>query len=453
MTSGNASGEPIACTRAEARRRLAPMVDGLLHHDRAIAVPAEDSVVLPIGAHALTVRRSRGHVPAALHGPVPAPEPILAFGAQLANTVCIARGGRLHPSEHVGDLESPEALERQTATIARLESWLGVQCEVVAHDLHPGYTSTQAARRREATLTVAVQHHHAHVASALVELGRTDPVVGIAFDGTGAGTDGAAWGGEILLVRPDRFERLATLRPLPLLGGETAIREVWRLALAMLEDAFGDEAPIDAFPVFRQVERDRLDAARALAGSDFPLVRAHGAGRWFDAFGALFLDRAVATHSGEIAMHWNAAADDAEDRAYPFSLAPPGTMPGATGHVPHVSVDLREAVRAAVVDRLAGRAPGSISGRFHATLAAATTAVLEREHAAVRGCPVVLTGGCFQNALLTRRVGDALGARHAVHRHERVPPGDGGISIGQALVAAAVARAGGGDAHLRGEGA
>lgn len=452
MTSGNASGEPIVCAVQAARERLGPFVDAFLHHDREIVAPCDDSVVREIGGDMAVLRRARGYFPGSLALPIAAPDPILAVGAQMANTVCVASGGLAHPSAHVGDLDSPEAADAHAAAIDRLERWLGARCEIVAHDLHPGYTSTRLARAREASLRIPVQHHHAHVAGALVELGTTDPVVGIAYDGTGAGTDGTAWGGEILLARPERFVRLATLRAIPLLGGEVAIREVWRLGLALLEDAFGADAPLDALPLFRTIAPDRLEAVRALHRSDFPAVPAHGAGRYFDAFGALFLDRDRATYSGDVAMHWNAVADPAEERPYAFALSTPPGAGSRVGHAPRLEIDLREAVRSAVADRLAGRGAPLIAGRFHATLGAATAAVLDRFREELRGRPVVLTGGCFQNALLAEHVGRALSHRFAVHGPGRVPPGDGGISIGQAVVAAAVVRAGGGDAHLRGEG-
>lgn len=449
MTSGNARGEPIVTAPAEARERLAGFADAFLHHDREIVAPCDDSVVQASAGRLTLLRRSRGCFPGSLPLPFPAPASILAVGAQMANTVCIAQGRLAHPSAHIGDLDSPESADAHEAAIRRLEDWLGTTCEIVAHDLHPGYTSTRLARRREAAHRVPVQHHHAHVASAFVELQTEGPVVGVAFDGTGAGTDGTAWGGEILLVRPGRFERLATLRPIPLLGGEVAIREVWRLALALLDDAYGTDAPLEAIGLFRELDPERVEAVRALLHSDVPCVPAHGVGRYFDAFGSLFLDRASATHQGDVAMHWNAVADRSEDRAYPFALAEARGRRPTAGHAPRFEIDLRECVRAAVADRFAGRPAAAISGRFHATLARATAAVLARCGREVAGRPVVLTGGCFQNALLVERVQRALSDRFAVHVHGAVPPGDGGISIGQAVVAAAVARAGGGDAHLR----
>ena len=442
VTSANPSGEPITW-RLEDAPRLSHLVDGFLHHDREISAPCEDSVTRVFAGGPRLLRRSRGWVPRSLALPGGISQPVLGCGAQLASTVCLALGTRAWPSQHLGDLGSPESADAWESAVLCLERWLGVRAEVIGHDLHPDYTSTQLARARHAALHVPVQHHHAHVASAIAEHHLSGPVVGVAFDGTGLGTDGSAWGGEILLADATGFERLAALRPIALVGGDIAVEQVWRLALAAVEDAFDGAPPLEALPVFRALAPERLDAVRSILHSSLRCVPAHGAGRWFDALGALVLDRTDSAHSGDVATHWNAVADPAarDHRPYPFELRTPDRRDGPD--VPELEIDLRPLVRAAVRDRIAGRPAPEISGRFHASLAAAVAAVLARLRGAVGDRPVVLTGGCFQNPMLAEGVATALAPDWTVHLHERVPSGDGGLALGQALIAGARARVNG----------
>jgi hydrogenase maturation protein HypF len=442
MTSGNRSGEPIACDIAEAEQRLGGLVDGFLHHDREINAPCDDSVAQVVEGQACLVRRSRGYVPRPFPLARPSQQTLLACGAQLSGTVCLARGPRAWLSQHLGDLDSPEAALGFAQAVERMEHWLGEPADVVAHDLHPHYVSTRYALAREAGLHVAVQHHHAHAASAMAEHGLDGPVLAVVFDGTGLGSDGTAWGGEVLLADASGFERLATLRPIQLAGGEVAIREVWRLALAMLEDAFDGAPPLDALAVFRKIDGASLEGVRAMLHRGLRCLPAHGAGRWFDALGALVLESPVAAHQGDVAVRWQAAAAAEAVPAYPFELGQrPATSAAEGGAV--LEIDLRPMVRAALHDHLSGRPAALVSGRFHATLAAATAAALARLRPATGARPVVLTGGCFQNELLVRRMRRSLESHWRVYTHERVPPGDGGLALGQALVARAAARRGG----------
>jgi hydrogenase maturation protein HypF len=284
---------------------------------------------------------------------------------------------------------------------------------------------------------VGVQHHHAHVARALAEHGLGGPVLGVAYDGTGYGTDGTAWGGELLLADLESFDRLATFRPLPLPGSDVAMRQVWRIALAALDDAFDGRPPLGDIPLFRSIpEADVAAVRRAAAGAPVLAPLARGVGRYFDALGALILGRGHSHHEGQVAMEWNLAADPAEKGAYPFVVDHAAT--------PRV-LDLRPVVRAAVEDLVAGRASSVISGRFHNTLAQATAALVRAAAAEVGTLPVVLTGGVFQNALLAERVLAALAPGFEVWMHAQVPPGDGGLALGQALVADAMTRRGAGE--------
>jgi hydrogenase maturation protein HypF len=435
MTSGNLADEPIAVSNAEARARLRGLADAFLVHDREIANRCDDSVARVIAGAPVVLRRSRGFVPRPLAVSPAFPEPVLACGAQQKNAVCLGLGDQAFLGPHVGDLETAEAYDAFREAIERLERLVGVRPEVIACDLHPGYLSTRYARERSARRRIAVQHHHAHVAAALAEHGVAGPAFGLAWDGTGLGTDGAAWGGELLRVEGGECERLATFRPVALAGGERAIREPWRTALALLEDAFDGEPPLDRLSLFERVPREPLAAVRSLLAARVQTVPAHGVGRYFDGLGALVLGLPRARYEGEVALAWNLAADPSEPRPYPARFDDAAGGPR--------QVDLRPLVRAVVSDLLRGASPATLSGRFHATLAHAA-AELVRRAARERGeaLPVALTGGCFQNALLASRVRERLAPRFRVLLHREVPPGDGGIALGQAVVAAARLAAG-----------
>ena len=433
MTSGNLSEEPMAAKDQEAVDRLSGIADLFLVHDREIENRCDDSVARVIGGRPTVFRRSRGYVPRAVRLRRPVRRPILACGAHLKNTFCLARDDEAWLGPHIGDLDNLEATRAFEEQIERLQRFLGVRPEVIAHDLHPDYASTRYALLRPEAAKVAVQHHHAHVASAMGEHGLEGPVFGLAWDGTGYGTDGTAWGGELLLVRDGSFGRLATLRPLPLAGSDEAIRQVWRVALAALDDAFEGAPPLDRLRLFDAVPARDVAVVRRMTAKGLHSPLAHGAGRYFDALGALGLGRPRATYEGQVALEWNLAADEAETGSYPFALEEEGGL---------VRADLRPIVRAAALDLVSGVRPGSVSARFHEGMADVAAAVVRRAAAHHGRLPVVLTGGCFQNARLAEGVRRRLEGDFDVHLHGEVPPGDGGIALGQALVADAVAGAG-----------
>ena len=445
MTSGNLSSEPIAIDDTDAIARLAGIADLVLVHDRAIWARADDSVVRAMGDHVLPVRRARGAAPQTV--PLPAPGPTaLGTGAQLAATVCLSHRGRAYLSQHIGDLADPDTFDFYRSAIEQLSSWTDAQPEIVAHDLHPELRSTRWALA-SGLPTLAVQHHHAHVAACLADNGRTGPVLGVTFDGTGYGPDGTLWGGELMVADLATFRRVGHLRRLALAGGEAAIREPWRLALAALIDAGAPAVrPAEVDPirwdgVRRMLERGTAGGEGAGAG----LVVATGAGRWFDAVAALCGVRAgPISYDGQPAAELEAAAalELLAQRAAGDWLAiePPAAYDlelAATDDGPF-EIDLRPAVRAIAADVAAGVAPGLIAARFHETLAAGIR--LGARHARAAGAPGVvgLSGGCFQNRLLAARARallEADGFTVLVHRH--VPPGDGGLSLGQAQVASA----------------
>jgi hydrogenase maturation protein HypF len=430
MTSANLSEEPMVTGNEEALDRLRSLADLFLVHDREIEMRCDDSVARVIAGEPVLLRRSRGYAPRPVRLARPVVAPLLACGGHLKNTFCLAEGTQAWMGPHVGDLETVESLRSFTGAVERMERFLGIAPEVIAHDLHPDYASTTYAQARPEPLKVGVQHHHAHVAAAMAEHGLEGPVIGVAYDGTGYGTDGTAWGGELLLADYGGFRRLATFRPLPLPGGELAIREIWRLALALLGDALGDEAPLDRFPVFGGDRAARADVVRQMIRRGFNAPRAHGVGRYFDAVAALVLGRPAVSFEGQAALEWNTVADRSETGAYGFAVD--------RGRTPW-QLDLRPMVREIVRDVLAGRPPSTISARFHNTLAVATAALV-REAVRLHGArPVVLTGGCFQNELLAEGVLGELSGLD-VRLHAQVPPGDGGLALGQALVADAIVR-------------
>jgi len=260
----------------------------------------------------------------------------------------------------------------------------------------------------------------------MAEHGLEGPVLGVAFDGTGFGEDGTSWGGEFLLCFAGRFERLASFRPVRLAGGDLAMREVWRITYALLYDAFEGKPSIDALPLFDGVPPESLRVVSQMIERDLNAPRARGVGRYFDGFGALALNRPVSTYEGQIAIAWDHIANDAVRDAYPFAL---------DRSVAPMEVDLRPAVRAACNDVMANVSPGDVSGRFHNTVVAVTVEVVGALLAEHGDVPVVLTGGVFQNARLVAGIEEKLANEIKLLRHRQVPPGDGGIALGQALIA------------------
>ena len=403
MTSGNRSDEPIAVADDDAHERLAAIADAFLGHDRSIHRRCEDSVVRPQFA----VRRSRGFAPGALRLPVPAPRPVVAAGAELKATFCVARGADAFLSPHLGDLDSHLARRAFRDDMSLYLDMLGVEPAVIAHDLHPDYASTAWALDQPAE-RIAVQHHHAHAAACLAEHGEHGPALALVFDGTGYGTDGTLWGGELLRCDLASFERVAHLEPVPLPGGEAAIREPWRAAAAYLERA-SRPVPWGRWPLVRQ----------SLA-VNAPL--SSGMGRLFDAVAALLGVRETVTYEGQAAIELERLADRGEADAYTCEIGS-GLIAG------------HELVAAAYDDLAAGRPRCQIAAAFHEGVAAAAAAAVEQ---ASGPALVVLSGGSFQNLRLLRSVRARLEARgHRVLSHRRVPPNDGGISYGQAAVAAA----------------
>jgi len=413
LTSGNVSDEPIAYTDDDALERLAPIADGFLVHDRPIQTRTDDSVVRVVDERPLVLRRSRGYVPDSIGLPVTARRHVLACGAELKSTFCVARGSRAWVGHHIGDLQNYETLRSFVAGVAHFEALFAVKPEVVAHDLHPEYLSTKVALERDGVDLVGVQHHHAHLAACLAEHGETGQALGAIYDGTGYGTDGTVWGGELLRGDLCGFERVGSLFAVRMPGGEAAIRQPWRMACAWTQAA-GVEAPAAL------AARPGWDEVSALARTGLASPLTSSVGRLFDAVAALCGLRSEITYEGQAAIELEAACDAAERGAYAFGPA----------------LDARPTVAAVVDDIARGTDAGVIAARFHNALAAATARAL-LEHGPDT---VVLSGGVFANRRLLSRTRALLGeAGVRVLVPERLPPGDGGISYGQAAVAAASA--------------
>jgi hydrogenase maturation protein HypF len=440
-TSGNRSDEPICTDEHEAVERLRGIADLFLVHDRPIERHADDSIVAVIAAAPRVLRRARGRapLPIALADAVP---PILAVGGQLKNTIALARGHDVFISQHIGDLETPQARAAFARVIADFLRFYDVTPIVIAHDLHPGYVSTDWALRREyggaaggdggslardraafdgtGLTRIAVQHHHAHLAACLAENATTGRALGVIWDGTGYGTDGTIWGGEFILGDAAGFERVAHLRPFRLPGGDAAVREPRRAALALLYEIGTADAAASLFDGSElRVLSHMLDT-----GTHAPITTSMG--RLFDGVAALIGLPARVAFEGEAAMALEFVADQDEPSSY--------DVPLGTGTAGALVLDWEPALRAIVADRTRAVTPGTIAARFHNGLVAAAVAVAER----VGESRVALSGGCFQNRLLTGRLTGALhAAGFDVLLHRQVPPNDGGISLGQVAVAAA----------------
>jgi hydrogenase maturation protein HypF len=429
MTSANVSDEPICYENDEARRRLEGIADAILLHNREIAMRCDDSVGRVIAGVPTIMRRSRGFVPRPFYLSRPVERPVLACGAHLKNTFCIAMGDTAYFGPHIGDLETVAALDFFEEAVERMQTILSVRPDVIAHDLHPGYLSTRYANARDDVTRVGVQHHHAHVVSLMAEHGMQGPVLGVAYDGTGFGEDGTSWGGEFLLCFAGRYERLATFRPLRLAGGDLAMREVWRIGYALLHDAYDGAPPNDSIALLGDVPETSMALVKQMIERRLNAPQARGVGRYFDGFGALALGRAHSTYEGQVAIAWDQVANESILDAYPAEIDRTRTP---------WEVDLRSAVRAAVDDLRAKVPAGDVSARFHNAVVAVTVELLEALWADRGGLPVALTGGVFQNAWLAAGIESKISNKNRVLRHSKVPPGDGGIALGQALIADAI---------------
>lgn len=438
MTSGNLSDDPIAHRDGDAIARLGPLADAVLSHDRAIHIRCDDSVVRATPRGAQVIRRSRGYAPEPVKLRSPARRPLLAVGAELKSTIAVAKDHTLVLSHHIGDLEHLAAYQSFQQAIGHLCALYGVEPELVAHDLHPEYLSTKWAHDHalEHELgTIGVQHHHAHIASCLVDRAHDGPVLGIAFDGLGFGTDGTLWGGEFLLADATSYERVGHLRTVAMPGGVKAVTEPWRMGLSFVHDAAEDELADVTARIPQQEQLDAAGVLQLLAHGESPVTSS--AGRLFDAVAALLGIRSRTTYEGQAAIELEAlarrAAPTRPTADYPLARDASGGP---------IVLDPRPLVRAVLDDIRTGIDRATIAAKFHGSLGRAT-AEMAADLAETAGMSTVaLSGGVFQNVVFTGIVAGQLERRGlAVLTHRDIPPNDGGISAGQALVATSTASA------------
>ena len=424
MTSGNLAEEPIVTENEDALDRLERLADAFVFHNRDIYVPCDDSVVRVLDGVEYPIRRSRGYAPF----PVPLPfevPPILATGGELKATFCLAAGRDGFMSQHIGDMENLETLDVFDHAVDHFIDLFRVEPETIAADLHPGYLSTRWAERHTLPV-VKVQHHHAHIASVMAEHGVTDRVIGFAFDGTGYGTDGTVWGGEVLVADFDGFDRVAHLAPVALPGGDAAVRHPGRMALSHLRSA-GIPWSEDLPPVRHHIEIVRRSLEIQI-DRGINTVPTTSMGRLFDAASALAGVRQTANYEAQAAIEFEALVDLTEGCSYEFSLVDAETP---------IIIEPGPVLAGIVEDARAFAPIGLIAARFHNAVATMIVEVAERIRARTGITTVGLSGGVFQNVTLTHAAAIALGEKgFAVLTHRLVPPNDGGLALGQAVIAA-----------------
>ena len=439
MTSGNRSDEPMAFADEVARTQLAGIADFYLTHNRPIHLRCDDSVTCIVANRELPLRRARGEAPLPIPLPRACSRPILAVGGQQKTTFALGLAGSSHAivSQHLGDLDQYEAYRAYTETILHYAQLWDFEPVQLVHDLHPDYASTRYARERAASApaaaiqTLAVQHHHAHLASCMADNGLHEPVIGVIWDGTGLGTDGAIWGGEFLIGDYRQFYRAAHLRYVDLPGNEQAIREPWRMALAHLLDAEQDLAalPGGLDPVV-------LAGVIRMCQQKFHTSRTSSMGRLFDAVAVLAGGRPRVSFEGQAAIEWEwLASEIPAERPYAFAIQA-GTMQTVSEHA--LQIDTRPLIAAVVRDVQQQVSPPIIARRFHTTLVEIVAQVCDRLREETGTQSVVLSGGVWMNANLLTEATDRLqAAGFRVYRHRQVPPNDGGLSLGQLAIATA----------------
>jgi hydrogenase maturation protein HypF len=428
MTSGNISEEPIAIDNAEAVERLRGLADYFLVHNREILLRADDSVMRVAGGRARQVRRSRGYVPAPVFLKDELP-PVLAVGGELKNTICITRGHEAFLSQHIGDLENFESYKFFASTVAGLKRFLQVEPRILAYDLHPDYFCTRWALEQPGMERVGVQHHHAHIASCMAENHLDGRVIGFALDGTGYGTDGKVWGGEVLVSDYRGFERVAHVDYIPMPGGSAAILEPRRMAISYLYHHFGRDFWNLDIPFVHALDRRRTENLMKLIESGINSPLTSSTGRLFDAVAAIVGIRELVNYEAQAAIELEAAIDDTgKDGGYAISI-----REEAGGWL----IDTRPLFEALAQDLHKGVRAGALSHRFHLGFVdvLARVADLVRERMSIDR--ICLSGGSFQNCFLSQHLQMRLEQQgFRVFTHAEVPCGDGGISLGQAMVAA-----------------
>lgn len=426
MTSGNQSDEPIAFEERDALKRLAPIADYLLSHDRDIHVRVDDSIVRVMAERPMLLRRSRGYAPGSLQLPM-TQQNVLALGAELKNTFCLTRHNRAYLSQHIGDLKNIETYRSFEQGITQLQSILEWQPQVIAHDLHPDYLSTRYAHDQTAVPTIAVQHHHAHMASCMAENNISEPCIGMIFDGIGYGEDGNIWGGEFLIGDYASYRRIGHFAYLPMPGGDAATKEPYRMAVSALYHAYGQKLP--ELPLLDEIPAAELKLLLQMMAKGINSPLTSSCGRLFDGVAALLGLRTKNNYEGQAPLELEMSITGTDFTPYPYDLS-------FKNHL--LIFDPTPCLRAIVEQAQKGVPNGQISGRFHMTLVYMLVDACRMIREKFNLNRVVLSGGVFQNRFLTEHALKCLRvAGFETFSHSQVPPNDGGLSLGQAVVAGA----------------
>lgn len=429
MTSGNISEEPINIDNGEAFKNLRGIADYFLVHDRDIYLRSDDSIIRMVGRVPRQLRRSRGYVPIPVFLPEEMSElpSVLAVGAELKNTICITKENRAFLSQHVGDMENLETFDFFRLTISHMESILEIRPKVMAHDLHPDYLSSKFGREQDEIPTLAVQHHHAHIVSCLAENGVKGPVIGLALDGTGFGSDGQVWGGEVLFADLHSFQRAAHLDYVSLPGGDAAAKSPWRMALSYLHKTYGDEVFNLPIKFVRDLKREDANIVFQMITKRVNTPLTSSCGRLFDAISSLIGLRQKISYEGQAAMELEMCQNLSEKGKYPWAIKE------KKGHLILLTSDI---IRSAVEDIKIGISRGIISRRFHNTLIDMFTGACIKLRELSGIGHVAMSGGSFQNVTLLNGLSRALTSNgFKVFTQKVVPSNDGGLSLGQAVCA------------------
>jgi len=428
MTSGNMSEEPIAIDNDDAFRRLSGIADYFLVHNRDIYLRSDDSIIRRSAGAVRFIRRSRGYIPT----PVFLKKkvlPILACGAELKNTICLTKDDRAFLSQHIGDLENLATYEFFQLTIGHMKRILDINPEIIACDLHPDYLSTRYAIEQDKVEKVRVQHHHAHIVSCMAENKLNGDVIGLSFDGTGYGTDGAIWGGEILIADEEKFTRKAHISYVPMPGGAAAIKEPWRMAVSYLYDAFGHEFKNLRVPGLNKFDEKKIKIIEEMIEQKINSPDTSSLGRLFDAIAAICGIRNTVYFEGQAAVELEMAAGEKTDKIYDYEWTSGDVYRVLPGPV----------IRGVVKDMENGVHISEISSKFHQTLVRLFSDLCETIRKETKLKRIVLSGGVFQNSLFLTGLSEALAKKDfKVFTHRLVPANDGGISLGQAVIANAV---------------
>lgn len=436
MTSGNVSDEPIAYKNTEAFARLKCIADYFLVHNRDIFMRCDDSVVKVIEDKEMIIRRSRGYAPFPLRLQYAFTKPVLACGAFLKNTFCLARGNHAFLSHHIGDLENTETLHSYETAIEHYKRLFSVEPEVIAYDLHPEHLSTKyALAQKDDILKIGVQHHHAHIASCMTENDITHKVIGVAFDGLGYGDDGNFWGGEFLVADISRYERAGHLDYVPMPGGEQAIKEPWRMAISYLYHMYGTDIHLLSLfdtQKFMKEKNDKLEILFKMLSRKINSPLTSSAGRLFDGVASLLDLQHSVNYEGQAAIKLESIADERETGHYPFGI---NANTGGRCNVPFI-IQWQPVIKHIMEDLQHKTANPIISTRFHNSIVEMVAQVCIMLRDIVGLHDVVLSGGVFQNNfLLSRSINKLTSNGFKVYTHQKVPCNDGGISLGQAVIA------------------